>query len=414
MGYKPVKKKLTFEEVLQDEFGGNLAGEPIVERALRGNSLQMLQESIGAVLGHLTKYVPKDEISCAHLVCVKFIKNFIKYQQEHKGVRVSEDREPSLARKDGKDLQQIAAFVSYMAEDQSFAKKLTPIPGFLPSKDVARMQMFWKQFALKAAAEIRMLGRREVNHSVVMIDHAVPIKHLLLSPHPMSVIFDMVKALIRRVDDAVGPRRDKCLRDLFVVGVLLCQDVFRPSTCIRLKYTDDESSNVVREIDAQGNEQLRVVADKETFKNWDEEILKDGFSRAIIDLFGRLQALVTEYLDDARRRMLGIPATTETTILVVNTAKNPVFTTDLFSDYMRRLTERLLLVDLDRKYGDVTSLNCTQIRKLVATEMWRAHPEDKELEAVSRAIMNKIPWVYRHIAAPELSKEMEALLQSHC
>lgn len=414
MGCKPVKKKLTFEEVLQAEFGGNLAGEPIVERALRGNSLQMLQESIGAVLGHLTQYLPKDEISCAHLVCVKFIKDFIKTQQEHKGVRVSEDREPSLARKDGKDLEQIAAFVSYMAEDQSFAKKLTPIPGFLPPKQVARMQMFWKQFALKAAAEIRMLGRREVNHSVVMIDHAVPIKHLLLSPHPMSVIFDMVKALVRRVDEATGPRRDKCLRDLFVVGVLLCQDVFRPSTCIRLKYTDDESSNVVREIDAQGNEQLRVVADKEPFKNWDQEILKDGFSRAIVDLFGRLQALVIEYLEGARHRMLRIETTTETTILVVNTWKTPVFTTDLFSDYMHRLTEKLLLVDLDRKYGDVTSLNCTQVRKLVATEMWRAHPEDKELEAVSRALMNQIPWVYRHIAAAEQSKEMEALLQSHC
>lgn len=41
-----------------------------------------------------------------------------------------------------------------------------------------------------------------------------------------------------------------------------------------------------------------------------------------------------------------------------------------------------------------------------------AHPEDKELEAVSHALMNQIPWVYRHIAAAEKSKEMEALLQS--
>lgn len=215
-----------------------MAGEPIVDRALRGNSLQMLQESIGAAFGHLTNYVLKDEISCAHLVAVKFVKDFIATQQKHKGVRVSEDREPSLARKDGKDLEQIATFVSYMAEDQSFAEKLTPIPGFLTPKQVAGMQMHWKKLALKAAEEIRLLGRREVNHSVIMIDHAAPIRHLLRSPHPMSVVYDMVKALIRRVDESAGPKRDKCLRDLFVVGVLLCQDVFRPSTCIRLKYEE--------------------------------------------------------------------------------------------------------------------------------------------------------------------------------
>lgn len=407
-----MKKKPTFEEVLQAGFGGSLASGPIVERALREKSLQMIQESIGALLGHLLTYVPEDQISCAHLVCVKFVQDFIALQQKHKGVLVSDDREPSLARKDGKDLEQLATFVSYMAEDQRIAETLTPIPGFLTAKQVADIQMYWKEFARKAAEEIRALGRREVNHSVVMIDHAAPIRHLLRSPHPMSVVYDMVKALIRRVDETAGAKRDKCLRDLFVVGVLLCQDVFRPGTCIRLKYTDDESSNVVREIDSQGNEKLHVVVDKEAFKNWDQEILKDGFSRAIIDLFDRLQVLVIEYLESGRHRMLGIESTAETPILVVNTPKKPVFTTDSFTDYVRRLTERLLLVDLDRKYGDVMSLNCTQVRKLVATEMWRAHPEDKQLEAVSNALMNQIPWVYRHIAAAEKSKEMEALLQS--
>lgn len=412
-----MKNQPSYEEVLQTEFGGSLAGGPIVQRALRENSLQMMQEAIGAVLGHLSNFVPKDQVSCAHLVCVGFIEHFIALQQKHKGVLVSEEREPSLARKDGKDLVEIAKFVSYMAEVQSFAEKLTPIPGFLTPKQAAGMRMHWKKFALKAAEDIRALGRREVNQSVVKIDHAVPIKHLLRSPHPMSVVYDMVRALIRRVDQNAGARRDGYLRDLFVIGVLLCQDVFRPSTCIRLKYTDDESSNVVRETDAQGDERLRVVADKEVFKNWDQEILKDGFSREVIDLFGRLYPLVNEYLEDGRRRMLERSTTLfdgSTTILVVNSPKNPIFTTDTFSDYMRHLTERLLLVDLGRKYGDVTSLNCTQIRKLVATEMWRAHPEDKELEAVSHALMNQIPWVYRHIAAAEKSKEMEALLKTHC
>jgi hypothetical protein len=217
-----------------------------------------------------------------------------------------------------------------------------------------------------------------------------------------------VKALIRRVDEAPRANRDKCLRDLFVFGVLLCQDVFRPSTCVRLKYTDDESSNVVREINPEGQDKLRVVADKEPFKNWNQEILKDGFSREVIDLYGRLYPLVTEYLDEGRQRLLG----RSTTILAVNTRQNPKFDTNTFGDYLRRLTEKLLIVDLDRKYGDVDSLNCTQIRKLVATAMWRAHPEDKELEAVSRALMNQIPWVYRHIAAAEMSKVMEALLQA--
>jgi hypothetical protein len=405
-----VKKEPSYEEVLQTEFGGNLAGEPIVERALRENSLQMLQDNIGAMLGHLTNFVPKDRISCAQLVSVKFVKDFIKTQQTHKGVLASKGRTPSLARKDGKDLEQIAGFVSYMAEDQSFAEKLTAIPGFLTARQASGMRMHWKKFALQAAKEIRALGRREVNHSVVMVDYAAPIKHLLRSPRPMSVIYDMVKALIRRVDEATGTRRDKCLRDLFVVGVLLCQDVFRPSTCIRLRYTDDETSNVVREVDAQGGEKLRVVADKEPFKNWDQDILKDGFSREIIDLFGRLYPLVNEYLEVGRQRMLG----RTTMILAVNTPKNPKFSTDTFTEYMRRLTERLLLVDLGRKYGDVTSLNCTQIRKLVATAMWRAHPEDKELEAVCRALMNQIPWVYTHIAAAEKSKEMEALLRMDC
>jgi hypothetical protein len=131
------------------------------------------------------------------------------------------------------------------------------------------------------------------------------------------------------------------------------------------------------------------------------------FSREIVNLYGRLYPLVNEYLENSRKQLVGRP----TEILVVNTRKNPRFTTDTFTEYMRRLTQRLLLVDLRRKYGDVTSLNCTQVRKLVATAMWRAHPDDAELKAVSHALMNQIPWVYRFIAAAELSKEMEALLR---
>jgi hypothetical protein len=408
MGLDPMKNKPTFDEKLERDFGGSLAGKPIVETALRENSLLMLQRNIGGLLGHLSNFVPDDQISCAHLVCVPFIMNFIELQMRHKGVRFYEDREPCLARKDGKDLTEVAKFVKYMAEDRSFAQKLTPIPGFLSPTQAATIRMDWKTFALRAAEEIRKLGRREVNQSVVKIDYAAPIKHLLLSPRPMQIIYDMVSALMRRVDEATTTaRRDKCLRDLFVIGVLLCQDVFRPGTCTRLKYTDDESSNVIEQLDGRGDTKLHVVAENIVFKNWDQEILKDGFSREIIDLYGRLYPFVNEYLEDSRERLARRP----TQILVVNTAENPRFTTDTFIEYMRRLTRRLLLVDLGQKYGNVTSLNCTQIRKLVATAMWRAHPDDTELKAVSHALMNQIPWVYRFIAAAELSKEMEALLR---
>jgi hypothetical protein len=409
MGVDPVSNDPSFEELLERDFSGSLAGQPIVETALREKSLQMLQNDIGAMLGHLSSYLPMDQISCAHLVCVPFVMDFVEFQKKHKGVRTSDDREPSLARKDGKDLEEIAKFVTYMAADRSFAQKLTPIPGFLTPRQAASMSMLWSKFARQAAKEIRKLGRREVNQSVVKVDYAAPIKHLLLSPRPMQVIYDMVSALIRRVDGSSPEGRDICLRDLFVVGVILCQDVFRSGMPGRLKYTEDESSNVVKEIDRDnGDIKLRVVADNTPFKNWDQEILKDGFSREIINLFGRLHPLVNEYLDVSRTRMVGRP----TEILVVNTANNPRFTTDSFCDYLRRLTRRLLLVDLERKYGDVTSLNCTQIRKLVATAMWRAHPDDAELKAVSHALMNQIPWVYRFFAASERSKEMEELLRA--
>jgi hypothetical protein len=109
-----MKKLPSFDEVLQNEFGGSLAGTPIVERALRANSLQIRQDGIGAVLGHLSNFLPRDQISCAHLVCVRLIVHFIETQQEHKGKQVDEDRLPSLARKDGKDLADVADFVSYI------------------------------------------------------------------------------------------------------------------------------------------------------------------------------------------------------------------------------------------------------------------------------------------------------------
>lgn len=163
-----MKKVPSYEEVLQTEFGGRLAREPIVERALRENSLQMIQDSIGAVLGHLANFLPRDQISCAHLICVPFVENFIETQQDHKGVVVSKNRLPSLARKDGKDLGQIAEFVSYMAEDQSFADKLTPIPGFLSARQAVGFRMHWKKLALDASNDIRALGRREATRIAVV------------------------------------------------------------------------------------------------------------------------------------------------------------------------------------------------------------------------------------------------------
>jgi hypothetical protein len=210
-----VNNESSFKEALERDFGGSLAGQPIVETALRENTLLILQYNIGALLGHLSNFVPKNQISCAHLICIPFIIDFIELQRQQKGTPSPRGREPSLAKKDGKDLTELAKFVKYMADERSFAQKLTPIPGYLTASQAASMSSHWKEFALLAAEDIRKLGRREVNQSVVKIDYAAPIKHLLLSPRPMQIIYDMVSALMRRVDEATTTeRRDKCLRDL--------------------------------------------------------------------------------------------------------------------------------------------------------------------------------------------------------
>jgi hypothetical protein len=380
-----------YQEEKKARFGTRLTKQAVVNRK-KSASVGMEMQTVAGILGYLTTLIPFDEVSLAHLACPELIDKYTEFLSLRKG---------ELPRKDGNSLYSIAKIVEYVAGETSFAADLTPIPGVLDAEDVEFMKYFWHEHGMDAAEAIRDIAQREVNDSVLKVDNTKAIKEILLSEEPMTVIFDMIHILMDRVESATaGIARAIALRDLFVIAVLICQAVFRPGTIGLL-----DNSDVHRSKDKVGKTQLRLVVQSNKFKNEKQPILRDGFNRKIIDLFGQINSLTEEYLDHSRELIVGEP----TKILVVNTAANPRFDSDSFGNYLRRLTGRLLTRDLHGKYRPL-SISCTQFRKIVATAIKRAYPEDKKGTKIAETLMNQIPWVYAWIAASERSEGIESFL----
>lgn len=374
----------------------------------RGSAQRLATQKI--LIDHLADYfgylvnvlgVPATDTSLGQLAAIKVIESFIEFKRAGKPDKLEKDK--VLSKHDVKGLLTFDQILSYVAQVPTFRDNLRPIPGYWNSDDVQFIQKSWTKHVCETSAAVQRLYQNEIKQCKKRFDNEAKIKKILTSKKPMAILHDMRRAAQKAVDCAPTRfARAAALRDLFIFAAMMMLCAFRPKTPCHLDFRLRGASSCFRYTDEDGVEGWRIFADKEFFKNFDRPIMRDDFSRMIPDYDG-LYNYVEEYLYEARGILLD---GAKSDCLLVNTNSNPRFTPKSYAEHVHYLTKRLLTVDLAGKWTGVTSLTCTEVRKILATGLNNKH-KDPYFTAVKNALMNEVPYIYSHEAARQRSLETE-------
>jgi hypothetical protein len=390
----------TFDAEFDKLFGGRLTTDAIGKGGpLREGSRAVHSDYVSQFFGYLIHecdFAP-EKASLAHFMVVSAIENFLESKRQNKlGEKV-------LPPHDVKSLICFDQIIAHIAQDLSFRDKLAPIPGLLTEKQAAHIQQNWRRFAIIASDAVQKLYEKEIGQAKMRFDNEQPIVDILESKEPMKILHDMRRAAMRAVDRAPTKfERAECLRDLFIIAVMILFCLFRPKTVCHLDWNPEERGSSFKRTYRDGKLEWLVFAEKEFFKNHNKPMLQNDYLRMIKNIDG-LYDYLAEYVFDGRQILLNGSVSN---CLVVNTSANPRFNPNGYGNHVRYLTRRLLTIDLRGKYPGVKSLTCTQARKIVATSLDYKY-KDPHYTEVKNALMNEMPTVYRHKSARDRSRAME-------
>jgi hypothetical protein len=202
-------------------------------------------------------------------------------------------------------------------------------------------------------------------------------------------------------------RRATLLRDFFVMMVVLIPSAFRPGTSWRLTWQVDEKgkpSGSLRHATSEDGKAtvFQLVVPRLDFKNHRSDILERGFRRKIFSIVdARGYDYIDEYLSQARQLLVG---RAKTDALIVRSERFPRHTARSFSEYVCRLTSRIMTQFPRDEYHGATRISSNQIRKILATSIYNG---TESMEEAEKAIASREAPVYTHIPAEKLSENSE-------
>ena len=373
-----------------------LTGTPMPKgKAQRLGTQKIVIDYVADYFGYLINVlgVPESEANLGQVASKVAIERYLKFKRASKPDEFEKDK--VLSKHDVKALLTFDQILDFVGQSTSFRDNLTPIPGIWTEDDVRFIQQNWNDHIQDTSSLVQRIYENEVKQCKLRFDNEAKILKILDSRKPMAILHDMRRAAQRAVDRAPTKfARAEALRDLFIIAVMMMLCAFRPKTPCHLDLRPNGKSHCFQYRDSDGNEGWWIFAEKEFFKNFDRPIMQRNYLRMIQDIDG-LYNHIEEYLFEARSILLD---GSESDCLLVNTSANPRFSPKSYAEHVHYLTKRLLTVDLAGKWPGITSLTCTQVRKILATGLNKKY-KDPLFTEVKNAIMNEVPYIYSHDSA---------------
>lgn len=380
----------------------------------RKGSLESDANHFGQYFGFARRWIATPALSTAYIVNTRLLNRFIKFKKNRRKAR---GKSKMLTRRDTRAILVFIQFTYLLEKRPEYGARYLPAEGLLKRSETGDAQKDWAGTCKRARKALRKIYNMEKKRAAPRENDEDSIENILRDKEPLNALFAIADTLRLQLDKlplfadckttAMKMRRAKRLRDFFVVSVVLIPSAFRPGTGWRLTWGVDENgrpSGSMRYAHSDDGKATvwQVVVSRLDFKNHASDILARGFKRKlsyIVD--ARDYDYLDEYIGEARALLTGAA---KTDALIVRSEKFPRHSARSFSEYVCRLTSRIMTQFPRDEYHGATRLSSNQIRKILATSSYNG---TESMEEAEKAIASRQAPVYTHIQAEKLSESSE-------
>jgi transcriptional regulator with XRE-family HTH domain len=385
-------------------------------KRLRHGSLQAAANQVGQYFGFAKAWIAPEAAAFAYFVETDVLTKFYLFKKIR---RANKGKSRTITNFDLDIVHLISKILKFIENDPSYSLKFKPVFGLVSAERVIEVRANWQQACALARIKLEAIYESEKENTAERENDEVRIEGILKSKRPLRALFaicDTLKAQLSKLPilsqcktEVFKRRRANLLRDFFVIAAVLLPSAFRPGTGWRLIHSVDQDGNPSGNIQLftsdDGKPILLHAVGKNDFKNFRSSILERGFRRKLLHLIDPSDVdLVLEYLFEARSVL---SRGQKTDALIIRSGRFPRHTPRSFSEYVRRMTSRVMCKFPRPEYCGATRLSANQIRKILSTAVFKA---TGKMEEAKKAIASLQAAVYTHVEAEKLSESTETLL----